>query len=164
MLFLLRLIHPSTNLVDRADNGYFTQFFLSLFFSFSLLWNLENNVLLLFFSSVLSSDLVICLSVHLSVVSVLNNFLSSMFLFNLILSALPVPFCFFLSSLFCSPFCLFLLCCSILLCPFTYFLISLVISFCFSNLLFFLFSFPIALCFLLAVFFLFFFSLFLIVL
>ena len=29
----------------------------SVFFSFSLLWNLENNVLLLFFSSVLSSDL-----------------------------------------------------------------------------------------------------------
>ena len=49
------------------------------------------------------------LSVHLSVLSFLNNFLSSLFLFNLLLSSLPVPFCFLLCSLFCSLFFFFLL-------------------------------------------------------
>ena len=106
-----------------------TQFFLSLFFSFSLFGNLEKNVLLLFFSSILSSDLVMSLSVHFSVLSILDNFLSSLFLFNLFLSAAPVPFCFLLGSLFCS--CFFFIhfsFCSLfcsLLCSFTYFLISL---------------------------------------
>ena len=78
-LFLLRLIHPSTNLVDCADSDYVTQFFLFLFISFSLLWNLENDVLLLFFSSVLSSDLVMSLYVHLSVFSILKKILFSEF-------------------------------------------------------------------------------------
>ena len=94
LLIYLRLIHPSKNLVDCAVNGYVTQFFLSRYFAFSLLWKLENNVLTSFISPVVFSDLVISLSVLLSVLSLLNNFLSSLFLFNLLLSSLPVLFCF----------------------------------------------------------------------
>ena len=139
--------------------------FLLAFFSFSLLWKLENNVLISFFSPVLSSDLVISLSVHLSVLSFLNNFLSSLFLFNcyfLLFLFLSVSFCavyfvfpsiFFYSS-FCSLFC------RLLLFSFTYFPISHVFFVCFLNTSSFLFSFPITLFFLLVTFALFLLNLF----
>ena len=126
------------------------------FFSFSLLWILEN-ILLLFFYSFLSSDLVMFLSVLLSVLSVLNNLLSSLFLFNLFLCV-----CFLLSFLFSLLFfsTLFFGLGSVLsISPFFYFLVSFVVSFCLSNLLSF-FSFPITLFFLLVHFVLFLFNLF----
>ena len=84
--FLIRLIHPKTNLVDSGDNSYVTQLLFSPFFYFSLVQNVEDVLILIFF---LFYPLIqLCLCLFLLSLFFLFSFLSSLFLFNLFLQVL----------------------------------------------------------------------------
>ena len=121
-LCLLRLIHPSTNLLIMQTTATLLSYFFLSFLSFSSHWNLKNNVLLFVCSIFWSCEL----------------FIGSPFC-SYFLKCFPffsVPLCFLCCTLFVILSFLFYSFCwlSYSLCSFTYFLICLVF-FCFSNLL-----------------------------